>query len=188
VSVDNSWFVLRARSAHIRLNKITHRSSGSVVAARFNHERLDRTPVDRLSTISLVLTPQRQECNDPIIIGGAYRKMRRKLFVLLPLLAAACEAATQQFDTPVNITASASATTNAFSATFPAVANTYNLLCGAVMDPAGTTTSASSVTASGLVSGMAPFTYVFPSTGQAALGLAFPQCIRGFGSNTEVPL
>jgi len=49
-------------------------------------------------------------------VGRVYRKMIRKFLVLLPLLTTASEVAAQQSGTPVNITASASATTNAFSA------------------------------------------------------------------------
>jgi hypothetical protein len=89
--------------------------------------------------------------------------------------------------TPINITNSVTATTGAFSTSLGAVTGTTNYICGFVITSGGS--SAASVvtaTAAGTVSGTLSFAYVFPSSGQGILGVAFPQCIAATGQNTAI--
>lgn len=89
--------------------------------------------------------------------------------------------------TPINITASATATTGSFSASLAAVANKTNYICGFVISSGGS--SAATVvnaTVTGTVTGTLNFSYVFPSSGQGVLGIAFPQCIVASNWNTAI--
>ena len=89
--------------------------------------------------------------------------------------------------TPINITASAVATTGAFSAALGAVAGTTNYICGFVITSGGSgTASVVNATATGTISGTLNFAYVFPSSGQGILGVAFPQCIAATGQDTAI--
>jgi hypothetical protein len=114
--------------------------------------------------------------------------MKRKLliaalFTIFPL--AAADSATTT--TPINVTASATATTGSFSASLAAVQNKTNYICGFVITSGGTTTAAVvNVTATGTISGTLNYAYVFPSSGQGVLGVAFPQCIIASGQNTAI--
>lgn len=87
----------------------------------------------------------------------------------------------------VNITESATATTGAFSVTIPAAAGRYNWLCGFLITSGGTTTAlVVNATTTGLVTGTTNYAYVFPSSGQGALGVAYPSCIGASASNTAI--
>ena len=89
--------------------------------------------------------------------------------------------------TPINITNSVTATVGSFSAALGAVAQTTNYICGFVITSGGS--SAASVvtaTATGTISGTLNFSYVFPSSGQGILGVAFPQCIAATGQDTAI--
>lgn len=89
--------------------------------------------------------------------------------------------------TPINITASVTATTGSFNASLAAVSGRTNYICGFVITSGGTTSAAVvNATVSGTVSGTMNYSYVFPSSGQGILGVAFPQCIVASGSNTAI--
>ena len=86
-----------------------------------------------------------------------------------------------------DITASTTATTGTFSATLQGVPGKQNSICGFVITSGGTTTAqVAAVTISGTVSGTLNFTYIFVSSGQGVLGVAFPQCIGSTGPNTSI--
>ena len=111
----------------------------------------------------------------------------KRLFIAAILVLAALPALAADTTTPANITASATATTGSFSASLPAVAGRTNYLCGFVITSGGTTAAAIvNATATGTVSGTMNFAYVFPSSGQGVLGVAFPQCIVASGANTAI--
>lgn len=85
------------------------------------------------------------------------------------------------------ITASTTATTGAFNASLAAVFGKTNYICGFVITSGGTTAAAVvNATVAGTVSGTMNFSYVFPSSGQGVLGVAFPQCIIASASNTAI--
>lgn len=89
--------------------------------------------------------------------------------------------------TPANKTASATATTGSFSATLGAVTGRTNYLCGFVITSGGSSAaSVVSVTVAGTISGTMNYAYVFPSSGQGVLGVAFPACIVASASNTAI--
>lgn len=113
----------------------------------------------------------------------------RRFFLALWLCLWAPLAWPQGFPFPggVNITESATATTGAFSATIPAVAGKYNWLCGFVISSGGTTAAVVvTATVTGLVTGTNNFAYVFPSSGQGALGVSLPSCIGASAPNTAI--
>lgn len=86
-----------------------------------------------------------------------------------------------------NKTASATFTTGTSSATLSAQANKWTYLCGFTVTSAGTTTATSgTITITGTVSGTMNFTYVFVSSGQGVLGIAFPGCISSSAANTAI--
>lgn len=88
---------------------------------------------------------------------------------------------------PVNVTESTTATTGSFSVTLPAVAGHTNWLCGFVITSGGTTTSAVvNATVTGVVTGTNNYAYLFPSSGQGALGVALPSCIPSSAVNTAI--
>jgi len=115
-------------------------------------------------------------------------KMKLKLAIsALFTLASVVTADSAQTTTPVNITASTTATTGAFSASFAATSNKTNYICGFVITSGGS--SASTVvtaTITGTISGTLNYSYVFPSSGQGVLGVAFPQCIIASAQNTAI--
>jgi hypothetical protein len=116
------------------------------------------------------------------------RDFTRALLALAALALASPPAWSQNIP-PVgaNITASATATTGAFSASLPAVAGKINNLCGFLITSGGTTTAATvSVTVTGLVSGTLNLAYVAPATGQGKVSLALPQCIGASATNTAI--
>jgi hypothetical protein len=90
--------------------------------------------------------------------------------------------------TGANITASATATTGAFSAALPAVAGKVNYLCGVLITSGGTTTATVvAVTITGLVSGTMNVAYVAPAAGgQGKIALALPQCIGASAADTAI--
>lgn len=88
---------------------------------------------------------------------------------------------------PNNITASATGTTGAISATLTGVAGKWTYICGFVLTSAGTT-SATVVVANitGTISGAMNFQYAYVSSGQGLLGVAFPGCISSSAVNTSI--
>jgi len=113
-------------------------------------------------------------------------QMKYKLSVLA-LLAGIIPASAAPPVTPINVTASVTATTGSFNASLPAVSGSTNYICGFVITSGGTTAAAVvNATVTGTVSGTLNYSYVFPSSGQGVLGVAFPQCIIASASNTAI--
>jgi hypothetical protein len=85
------------------------------------------------------------------------------------------------------LTATATGTTVAFSATLTGTAGKFTYICGFVLTSGGTTAATiGNATVTGTVSGTMNFSYVFPSTGQGILGVAFPSCIVASAPNTNI--
>lgn len=85
------------------------------------------------------------------------------------------------------LTATATGTTGAFSATLTGVAAKWTYICGFVLTSGGTTSATLGVaTITGTVSGTMNFEFVFPSSGQGILGVAFPGCIVSSAVNTNI--
>lgn len=90
---------------------------------------------------------------------------------------------------PNNLTASNTGTTGSITATLTGAAGRWTYLCGFTITSGGT--SAANVqapTITGTVSGTLSFTYVFVSSGQGVLGVAFPGCISSSAQNTSIVL
>ena len=94
---------------------------------------------------------------------------------------------------PINstpITASATGTAAAISATLPAVAGKTTFICGFVMSSGGTTTAAfGNATVVGTVTGTMNFVYgaVAPAAGQGLLNVIFnPLCIPANAQNIAI--
>ena len=105
--------------------------------------------------------------------------------LLASLLAVSAHA--EERTTPINITASVTATTGSFNAALAAVSGKTNYICGFVITSGGTTSAAVvNATAAGTISGTLNFSYVFPSSGQGVLGVAFPQCIAAAAENSAI--
>lgn len=86
-----------------------------------------------------------------------------------------------------NKTASTDFTTGASSATLTAQSGKWTYLCGFTVTTGGTTAATSGkVTITGLISGTMSFTYVFVSSGQGIMGIAFPGCISSSAVNTAI--
>lgn len=86
-----------------------------------------------------------------------------------------------------NLTASTTFTTGASSATLTGKSSAWTYLCGFTVTSAGTTSATSgTVTVTGTVTGTLNFTYVFVSSGQGILGIAFPGCISSSAVNTSI--
>ena len=89
--------------------------------------------------------------------------------------------------TPINITESTTATTGTLTTAFPAVSGRTNYICGFVITSGGTTSAlVVNATVTGTITGTLNFQYVFPSSGQGVLGVAFPQCIIASASNSAI--
>jgi hypothetical protein len=113
-------------------------------------------------------------------------RMRYRL-AIFAMLAGLLPASAAPPVTPVNITASTTATTASFNASLAAVSGRTNYICGFVISSGGTTAAAVvNATVTGTVSGTLNYAYVFPSSGQGVLGVAFPQCVIASGSNTAI--
>ncbi len=87
-----------------------------------------------------------------------------------------------------NLTGSATFTTGASSATLTGASNKWTYICGFVVTSAGTTTAATgTITVTGTISGTMNFQYVFVSSGQGVLGIAFgPGCIQSANQNSNI--
>jgi hypothetical protein len=86
----------------------------------------------------------------------------------------------------LNLTASTTATTGAFSASLTPAAGKTASFCGFVITSGGTTTAeVVNVTVAGLGATL-NYAYVFPSSGQGVLGIALPQCIPASAPNTAI--
>jgi hypothetical protein len=87
----------------------------------------------------------------------------------------------------IPLTATATGNTVAFSVTLTGAAGKFTYICGFVFTSGGTTTATiGNATVTGTVSGTLNFAYVFPSTGQGILGVAFPGCIISSAVNTNI--
>jgi hypothetical protein len=85
------------------------------------------------------------------------------------------------------ITASTTGTTGALSVTLGASSAQTTYICGYLVTSGGTTTAlAVAGTITGTISGTLNFTYIFASSGQGLLGVAFPICIPANNTNTAI--
>lgn len=91
------------------------------------------------------------------------------------------------------VTASATGTTTAITASLPASTGTAGAvgqttyLCGFVVTSGGTTTAITgNVAVTGTIGGSLNFAYVFVATGQGAMGTAMPNCIPASATNTPI--
>lgn len=85
------------------------------------------------------------------------------------------------------LTASATGTTGAFSATLTGVTGKWTYICGFTMTSGGTTAATlGNATVTGTISGTMNFTYVYVSSGQGLLGIAFPGCISSSATGTNI--
>lgn len=85
------------------------------------------------------------------------------------------------------ITASATGTTAATSATLAADPAKTNFLCGFTLTSGGTSSGVvGNATVTGLTGGTLNFAYASVSTGQGLLGVAFPACLSGSAVNTAI--
>lgn len=119
------------------------------------------------------------------------KRLALALALLLGLVPAAAQVVTvapfPQGGQPNNLTASATFTTGTSSATLTGAAGRWTYLCGFTVTSAGTSAAtAGTVTVTGTVSGTLNFTYVFVSSGQGILGIAFPGCISSSAVNTSI--
>jgi len=86
-----------------------------------------------------------------------------------------------------NKTASTDFTTGASSATLTGATGKWTYLCGFTVTTGGTTAATTGkVTITGTVSNTLSFTYVFVSSGQGILGVAFPGCISSSATGTNI--
>lgn len=86
-----------------------------------------------------------------------------------------------------NLTASNVGTTGAITATLTGASNRFTYICGFVVTSGGTTAAINAdVTVTGTISGTMHFNYVFVSSGQGILGIAFPGCISSSAKNTSI--
>jgi len=84
------------------------------------------------------------------------------------------------------LTPSSTFTTGTSSATLTGAAGKWTYICGFTVTTAGTTAAISgNVTVTGVPTTM-NFTYVFVSSGQGILGIAFPGCITASAPNTSI--
>lgn len=88
------------------------------------------------------------------------------------------------------ITASATGTTAAVTATLPGVVGKTTFICGFVMTSGGTTTAAfANATVTGTIGGTLNFVYgaVAPAVGQGLLNIVFdPVCVPASAQNTAI--
>jgi len=85
------------------------------------------------------------------------------------------------------VTSSNTGTTGAISAGITGAATKWTYVCGFTVTSAGTTTATSgTVTLSGTTGGNMSFIYVFPSSGQGVLGIAFPGCIASAATGMTI--
>ena len=84
------------------------------------------------------------------------------------------------------LTPSTTFTTGSSSATLTGTTNKWTYICGFVLTSGGTTAAITgNVTITGLPTTM-NFTYVFVSSGQGVLGVAFPGCLVASAANTNI--
>lgn len=106
------------------------------------------------------------------------------------LLSAAPVRAQQNFPTPngavAAITAIATGTTGAVTATLAATSNKTTYICGFDVSAAGGSATVSPITVNGLLGG--GFTYQGVSSGGAPFQHAFSPCIAASGANTSITI
>lgn len=119
------------------------------------------------------------------------KKLCAALLLLLGLASAALAqivtvAPFPQGGQPNNLTASSTFTTGTSTVTLAGAAGRWTYLCGFTLTTGATTAAITgAVTITGVPTTM-NFTYVFVSTGQGVLGIAFPGCISASASNTSI--
>ena len=87
----------------------------------------------------------------------------------------------------VPLTFDATGTTGQIAATFTKAAGKFTYICGFLITSGQTTVQTTvDATITGLVGGTKTFAYVFPSSGQGVLGVAFPGCITSSAKNTSI--
>lgn len=97
----------------------------------------------------------------------------------------------QTVTTPALVTitqlqASATGTTGSVTATLTGAAGQWTYICGFTVTSGGTTSAiAANVTITGIPTTL-NYTYVFVSSGQGALGIAFPACVASSAQNTNI--
>jgi hypothetical protein len=117
--------------------------------------------------------------------------MKKLSAALLLYLGLACAALAQTAIIPIQTTInqiqnSATGTTGSVVATLSGTSGQWTYICGFTVTSAGTTAAiAANVTVTGIASTM-NFTYAFVSSGQGALGVAFPACISASAANTNI--
>lgn len=120
------------------------------------------------------------------------RKLVAALLISLGLASAALAQVVTTKDFPSgsqtnNKTASTDFTTGTAAATLTAQAAKWTYLCGFTVTTGGTTAATTGkVTITGLITGTMSFTYVFVSSGQGIMGIAFPGCISSSAVNTAI--
>ncbi len=83
-------------------------------------------------------------------------------------------------------TPSATFTTGASSVTLTGAASKWTYICGFTVTSGATTTAITgTITVTGVPTTM-NFTYIFVSSGQGVLGIAFPGCITSSAQNTNI--
>lgn len=88
---------------------------------------------------------------------------------------------------PNNITASATGTTGQITATLTGAANRWTYICGFVLTSGGTSSATVvDATITGTITGTLNYQYVYVSSGQGILGVAFPGCISSSAVNTSI--
>lgn len=87
------------------------------------------------------------------------------------------------------VTFGSTGTTGQITATLTGVAGKFSYLCGFTLSSGGTTTQLTvSATVTGLIGGTRTWAYVYPSSGQGLLGIAFPGCISSSAVNTSITI
>lgn len=87
----------------------------------------------------------------------------------------------------IPLTASATGTTGAISATLPGVTGKTTFICGFTLTSGGTTTAlVATATITGTIGGTMSYVYVFAAGAQGLFGIAFPNCIPASAQNTAI--
>jgi hypothetical protein len=87
----------------------------------------------------------------------------------------------------LNVTPSADFTTGTSAVVLTAISGKWNYICGFTITTGGTTAATTGkVTIAGLASGTLSFTYVFVSSGQGIMGIAWPGCLTASAANQAI--
>jgi hypothetical protein len=115
------------------------------------------------------------------------RKLAAALLAVLLANAALAQTAIVPIQTGITqIQNSTTGTTGGVTATLAGASGQWTYICGFTITSGGTTTAlAVNVTVTGIPTTM-NFAYIFVSSGQGALGIAFPACISSSAVNTSI--